>query len=115
MVHFPNATVTVAKVTNTVNAEGTRIKAYDFTTEPLETFRADVQPNTLTKEQIDLYGINEKTAETKKCFFDNASYMKSGNRVKVDYDDGVTEYYNICPENKWRVHSECLLVPVENE
>lgn len=115
MVHFPNATVTVAKVTNTVNAEGTRIKAYDFTTEPLETFRADVQPNTLTKEQIDLYGINEKTAETKKCFFDNASYMKSGNRVKVDFDDGVTEYYNICPENKWRVHSECLLVPVENE
>lgn len=115
MVHFPNATVTVAKVTNTVNAEGTRIKAYDFTTEPLETFRADVQPNTLTKEQIDLYGINEKTAETKKCFFDNASYMKSGNRVKVDYDDGETEYYNICPENKWRVHSECLLVPVENE
>ena len=115
MVHFPNATVTVAKVTNTVNAEGTRIKAYDFTTEPLETFRADVQPNTLTKEQIDLYGINEKTAETKKCFFDNASYMKSGNRAKVDFDDGVTEYYNICPENKWRVHSECLLVPVENE
>ena len=115
MVHFPNATVTVAKLTDSVNAEGTRIKTFDYTTAPLETFRADVQPNILTKEQIELYGINERTAETKKCFFDNASYMKSGNRCKVVYDDGAEEYYNICPENKWRIHSECLLVPVENE
>lgn len=114
MVHYPNATLSVAKLTNTVNAEGTRIQEYDYT-HPLESFRADVQPNTLTKEQIDLYGINEKTAETKKCFFTSASYMTSGNRVKVDYDDGVTEYYNICPVNKWRVHCEALLVPVENE
>lgn len=114
MVFFPNATVYVAKLTDSVNAEGTRIKTYDYTS-PLESFRADVQPNALTKEQIELYGINEKTAETKKCFYDNASYMKSGNRVKVVYDDGSEEYYNICPENKWRVHSESLLVPVENE
>lgn len=114
MVHFPNATIEIASLTITTNSEGTRIKAYDFTT-PLESFRADVQPNTLTQAQIDLYGINDKTAETKKCFYTSASYMVSGNRAKVNYDDGTVEYYNICPQNKWRVHSEALLVPVENE
>lgn len=114
MVHYPNATINVAKLSKTKNAEGTYIKTFDFT-QPLESFRADVQPNTLTREQISLYGINEKTAHTKKVFFDSASYMTSGNRAQVVYDDGTTEEYNICPVNKWRVHCEALLIPVENE
>ena len=41
--------------------------------------------------------------------------MLAGNRAKVTYADGTIEYYNICPQNEWRVHSEALLVPVENE
>lgn len=114
MVLFPNATLKVASLTVTKNAEGTKIKTYDFIN-PLDTFRADVQPNILTKEQIDLYGINARTAETKKCFFDGSSYMTKDNRVQVTFDDGETGVYNICPVNKWRVHSEVLLIPVENE
>lgn len=114
MVFYPNATVEIAGLSVAKNTEGTKIKTYDFST-PLESFRADVQPNTLTQSQIDLYGINEKTAETKKCFFTSASYMVSGNRAKVTFDDGTIEYYNICPMNKWRVHGEALLIPVENE
>ena len=41
--------------------------------------------------------------------------MTTGNRVEVDYNDGTVEYYNICPVNKWRMHCEALLIPVENE
>ena len=114
MVHYPNARIDVAVLSVTTNEEGTRIKEYDFTT-PIDSFEADVQPNVLTKEQIDLYGINEKTANTKKAFYTRSSFMLAGNRAKVTYNDGRVEYYNICPQNVWRVHSEALLVPVENE
>lgn len=115
MVLYKNALLKVATLTTTKNAEGTKIKTYDFTN-PLSSFRADVQPNTLTKEQIDLYGINTKNAKTKKIFFDGFNqFMQAGNRVQVNYDNGAVEVYNICPVNEWRNHSEVLLVPVENE
>lgn len=114
MVHYPNATVDIALWGTTTNDEGTKISEYNFAN-PVASFRADVQPNTLTKEQIELYGIDTKNAHTKKMFFDDAVNLQSGNRAKVAYDDGTTEYYNICPMNKWRVHSEALLIPVENE
>ena len=114
MVHYPNAKIDIAALSVTKNSEGTRIKEYDFTT-PIDSFEADVQPNVLTREQIDLYGINEKTAHTKKAFYTRSSFMIAGNRARVTYNDGRVEYYNICPQNVWRVHSEALLVPVENE
>ena len=41
--------------------------------------------------------------------------MKVGNRAKVIEDDGEIKIYNIQPLNKWRFHSEVLLIPVENE
>lgn len=114
MVHYPNARIDIAVLSVTTNDEGTKIKEYDFTT-PIDSFMADVQPNTLTREQIELYGINEKNAHTKKAFYTKSSFMLVGNRARVTYNDGRVEYYNICPQNVWRVHSEALLVPVENE
>ena len=36
--------------------------------------------------------------------------MTIGNRAKVVYDDGTTEYYNIQPVNFWRFHKEFLLL-----
>ena len=114
MVLFKNATLYVAKETVVKNAEGTKIKKFDFDA-PLESFRADVQPNTLSQMQIDLYGINSKTAQTKKCFYEKANYMTNGNRVKVVDDNGKIGFYNIQPINEWRTHSEVLLIPVENE
>jgi len=114
MVHYPNARIDIAVLSVTTNDEGTRIKEYDFTT-PLDSFMADVQPATLTQEQIELYGIDEKKAHTKKAFYTRSSFMLAGNRAKVTYDDGTVEYYNICPQNEWRVHCEALLIPVENE
>lgn len=114
MVHYPNAKIDIAVISVTTNDEGTKIKSYDFTS-PIESISADVQPHTLTKEEIQLFGIDEKTAKTKKAFYTRSSFMLSGNRARVTYNDGTIEYYNICPQNEWRVHSEALLVPVENE
>ena len=117
MLLFPNATVYVSALTTTKNAEGTKIKKYDFEN-PLESFKADIQPNTLTKVQIELYGINAKNANTKKCFCDisNGEFMTLGNRAKVVYDKNeAVEYYDIQPVTFWRFHKEFLLVPVENE
>lgn len=116
MLFFPNATVYVSDLKTEKNSEGTKIKKYDFEN-PLESFRCDVQPNTLTSAQIELYGLNAKTANTKKCFINisDGNYMKIGNRAKVVYNDGTVEYYNIQPVNFWRFHKEFLLIPVENE
>ncbi len=116
MLLFPNATIYVSALTVTKNAEGTKIKTYDFDN-PLESFRCDVQPNVLTSAQIELYGIDSKTANTKKCFInlEDGKFMTLGNRAKVVFDDGSVEYYNIQPVNIWRFHKEFLLIPVENE
>ena len=116
MVFFKNATLYISALTSTKNSEGTKIKKYDFEN-PLETLRADVQPNVLTTAQIELYGLDSKRANTKKCFCEmsEGSFMTIGNRAKVVFDDGTTEYYNIQPVNVWRLHKEFLLIPVENE
>ena len=116
MLLFPNATIYVSALTVTKNEEGTKIKTYDFDN-PLENFRCDVQPNILTSAQIELYGINSKTANTKKCFInlEDGKFMTLGNRAKVVYDDNSVEIYKIQPVNVWRFHKEFLLIPVENE
>lgn len=114
MVMYINATIQVAQKTKTKNAEGTLITKYDFDN-PLESFRADVQPNTLTEAQMTLYGIDSKRANVKKCFFTKANYMTVGNRAKVLDDNGTVRIYDIQPVNEWRTHSEALLIPVENE
>lgn len=115
MLLFPNATVYVAEVTTTKNSEGTKIKTFDFE-KALENFSADVQPNVLTRAQIELYGINAKTANTKKCFcnISDGNFMALGNRAKVVYKTGAVDYYDIQPVNVWRFHKEFLLIPVEN-
>lgn len=116
MLFFPNATVYVSNLQTVKNSEGTKIKKYDFDN-PLESFRCDVQPNVLTSAQIQLYGIDVKKVNTKKCFIDleNGEYMVTGNRAKVVYDDDKAEIYDIQPVNIWRFHKEFLLIPVENE
>lgn len=113
-VMYINATIYVAEETVTKNKEGTKIKGYNFDN-PLEVIRADVQPNTLSEAELTLYGISEKKAAVKKMFFDNANYLKRGNRAKVVYDNGDVEIYYIEPVNRWRKHGEVLLIPVGNE
>ena len=97
---FPNATIYVSDLKTVKNDEGTKIKTFDFEN-ALESFRCDVQPNTLTSSQVELYGLDAKTANTKKCFtnMESGSSMVLGNRAKVEYDDGSVEYYNIQKTN----------------
>ena len=116
MLFFSNATVYVSSLQTVKNSEGTKINKYDFDN-PLESFKCDVQPNILTSAQIELYGIDARKANTKKCFIDleNGNYMLPGNRAKVVYDDNTAEIYDIQPVNIWRFHKEFLLIPVENE
>lgn len=114
MVLFDNATIEIASKSSVKNDEGTIIDDYSFVS-PLETLRADVQPNTLTEEQIELYGINSRRANTKKAFFESAEYMNKGNRARVTFDNGKVADYDIQPVNEWNDHSEVLLIPVENE
>lgn len=116
MLFFPNSTIYISDLKTIKNAEGTKIKKYDFEN-PLESFRCDIQPNILTSAQIELYGINAKKANTKKCFInvEDGNYMTISNRAKVVYDNGMVEIYDIQPVNSWRFHKEFLLIPVENE
>lgn len=115
MLFFSNAEITVASLSVVKNAEGTKTKKYDFEN-PLETFRADVQPNTLTAVQVELYGLDARTANTKKCFADgkDGSSLAPGYRVKVSYDCGGVEFYSVQPVNSWRGHKEFLLIPAED-
>ena len=121
MLFFPNATIYVSELTTTKNDEGTVIKTFDYDN-PIEVFRADVQPNVqynfLTEVNLKAYGFDQKMAYTKKCYTHahDGNSMKVGNRVKVVYDNGdPDDYYNIEPINFWRNHKEFLLLPVENE
>ena len=61
MLFFPNATIYVSDLKTIKNSEGTKIKTFDFEN-PLESFRVDVQPTVFTSAQVELYGINAKTA-----------------------------------------------------
>ncbi|MBR5775675.1 MAG: hypothetical protein IKY42_05385 [Bacteroidaceae bacterium] len=114
VVMYKNATVSVASETVKKNREGTKIKFFDFDN-PLEVLRADVQPNTLTTAEIQLYGLDEKKAGTKKMFFNGGQYLLRGNRCRVAFDDGRIEVYGIEPVNRWNNHGEVLLIPVEHE
>ena len=51
MVCFNNAMITVYAETTTENAEGDYIASY----EPIETITGDVQPHTLTQDEIKAY------------------------------------------------------------
>lgn len=114
MVMYKNATIFVFSETVRKNKEGTKIKTFDYEN-PLRSFRADVQPNTLTESELKLYGINEKKAKTRKAFLEIGEIIEDNTRVKVETDEGENGIYTVAPLNKWRRHSEVLLIPVENE
>lgn len=116
MLFFPNAEIIVPSMSSCKNSEGSVIRKFDFE-EPLESFRADVQPNSLSSAQIELYGINSRNANTKKCFSDlkDGSFITAGCRIKVIFDDGENGFFTAQPANKWRTHREFLLISVENE
>lgn len=113
MVCFNNAMITIYTETTTENAEGDYIASY----EPIETITGDVQPHTLTQDEIKAYGISESKGNV-RLFLYNGFHenIKVGNRASVVSDfTKMTECFSIQPVNAWSRHGECLLIPIENE
>lgn len=116
-----NATVSIYIPTNAANSEGTPIKTWGYKQtpagSPAATFRGDVQPKQLREAEIQLWGLSNRSVDTKELIIHGrVPSLSIGNRAAVTEDgEGVTRYYDILGVNPWRHHSECTLVPVQGE
>lgn len=110
MVLYKNELVIVALKTTAINSDGVLIGDYDYDDTPKAIIYADVQPLELTQATIELYGLNKKTADAKKMFFDKDDNILIGDRVLVD-----DTQFEVKGLNKWRGHYEAILVTIENE
>ena len=112
-VRFINATVSILQEQNTLDESGDYISEFV----PVETIKGDVQPHSMTEDEIKTYGISTIRGNVKKFFYNGLHpNVKAGNRASVQSDfTGQTDIYNIMPINAWSSHGVCLLVPIENE
>ena len=113
MVRFHNAVVSILNESNTIDDSGDYIAEWT----QIETLEGDVQPHSLTEDEMKAYGISQNKGSV-KLFLYNGYHenIKVGNRSSVlSSFTGKTEVYNIMPINAWSKHGECLLLPVENE
>lgn len=113
MVRFKNSSVIIYAEKNTIDDSGDFISEW----ESVETISGDVQPHTLTQNEIKVYGLSEVKGSVKLFLYNGLhENVKPGNRASVDSSfTGKTDLYNIMPVNAWSKHGECLLIPVENE
>jgi hypothetical protein len=113
MVRYNNAVVTIYTEVATIDDSGDSIVGYT----QVEVIEGDVQPHTLTEDEIKLYGISESKGGVKLFLYNGFhANIKAGNRASVlSCFTGQTELYSIMPVNAWSRHGECLLIPVENE
>jgi len=113
MVRFNNAVVSILGESTTIDDSGDYIAEWT----QVETLEGDVQPHSLTEDEMKAYGISQSRGSV-KLFLYNGYHenIKVGNRASVlSAFTGKTEVYNIMPINAWSKHGECLLLPVENE
>ena len=113
MVRFHNAVVTILTESNTIDDAGDYIAEWT----QAEVIEGDVQPHTLTEDEVKAFGISTLKGNT-RLFLYNGFHesVKAGNRASVlSSFTGKTELFNIMPINAWSKHGECLLIPVENE
>jgi hypothetical protein len=117
---FENALVEVYVPTIAPNSEGTPTKSWGYKqatpVDPSEIFRADVQPAGLTRAEIELWGLSDKESNAKRMFYRFATKVEKNNRARVTSDiDGSVLVYEIKGVNKWPIHGEAVLVPVQGE
>ena len=113
MVRFINAVVTILAETTTEDDSGDYISSWS----QVEVIEGDVQPHSMTEDEIKAYGIST-TRGNVRIFFYNGYHpnVKVGNRASVlSSFSGTTELFSIMPINAWSRHGVCLLIPVENE
>ena len=113
MVRHRNASVTIYAEKNTIDDSGDFISEWEI----VETISGDVQPHTLTQDEIKVYGLSEVKGSVKLFLYNGLhENIKPGNRASVNSSfTRKTDLYNIMSVNAWSRHGECLLIPVENE
>lgn len=113
VVRFINATVTILSESTVLDDEGDYIAEWA----EVETIKGDVQPHSMTEDEMKAYGISTSRGNVRKFFYNGIHpNVKVGNRASVQSDfTGTTEVFNIMPINAWSSHGVCLLIPVENE
>lgn len=113
MVRYKNASVSILAESTTLDESGDYISEWS----PIETIIGDVQPHSMTEDEMKVYGISTIRGNV-RLFLYNGLHpnVKVGNRAKVTSALSQTEeIFNIMPINAWSRHGECLLIPVENE
>lgn len=131
-----NATLAIFSPLVTKNSEGTTVKfwAYKglfggvwddeetwddtlrFGDGPSSSSRCDVQAGLFTQAQLEAWGISTKQSDIKKAFLENLSDLVILNRVSVLSDfDATLKYYEIRAVNRWPIHAEAILVPIQGE
>lgn len=113
MVRYHNAVVTILAETTNVDDAGDVITEWT----QQEVIEGDVQPHTMTEDEIKAFGISTLKGNTRLFLYNGChDCIKAGNRASVlSSFTGKTEIFNVMPINAWSKHGECLLVPVENE
>ncbi len=113
MVRYNNAVVTILEETPVIDDCGDSIIEF----KQVDVIEGDVQPHSLTQDEIKLYGISESKGNIKLFLYNGLhNSVKAGNRASVlSSFTGQTDLYSIMPVNAWSRHGECLLIPVENE
>lgn len=113
MVRYFNASIDILEETNIMNEEGDYISSFSL----VETVKGDVQPHSLTEDEIKEYGLSSVRGNVKLFLFNGLHpNIKTGNRASVTSSlSQDTTIYSIMPTNAWSRHGECLLIPVENE
>ena len=113
MVRFHNATVSILAEKTVIDESGDYIAEWEQT----EVIEGDVQPHSLTEDEIKAFGLSTIKGNVRLFLYNGIhENVKSGNRASVlSAFTGKTEIFNIMPINAWSKHGECLLIPVENE
>ena len=113
IVRFINATVTILEETSILDDEGDYIVSWS----EVETIEGDVQPHSMTEDEVAIYGLSVSKGNVRKFFYNGFHpNVKVGNRARVLSDfTGSEELFSIMPINAWSNHGVCLLIPVENE
>lgn len=118
---YKNASVKIYVQVNGKNSEGTITKTWGYKlsppSDPVESFFCDVQPHTLSKAEIESWGLSNRISDAKKIFFTRSTYMQLANRIFVqsNFPGERGCYYEVKGANRWPNHGEAIVIPVQGE
>jgi hypothetical protein len=96
--------VTIQSRSVSVDSEGIQ----NFTYSTLKTIMADVQPASLSTSELQIYGVNDLTANARRMYYNPDSSIDILTRLVID-----SHTYEVRGVNFWPRHSEALLFPLQ--